>query len=453
MVPAAVAVPAIPGGVAARRLARRPCLSAPVVAVIGATGAVGVEMVKCLEKRRFPARVAALVRLGALRRADACPIAGQPDGRRGAARGGARRHRHRAVLRGQRHLEALRTAARRARHDRRRQLLGVSHGPGRAAGRSRNQSGCARRPSQHHRQSELRGDPRHHAAVADPPRQSDPAPDPLDVSGGLGRRRRGDGGAARGDARASRRPRVPATRCCRIRTRSTCSATTRASIRRPATTKKRPRSCRRRARSSASRICASPPPACACRCCARTASPSISSASGRSRAAEVREIVSRAPGVKLVDDPERNYFPMPKDASGADELLVGRIRQDLSDPAGRSVSLFVAGDQLLKGAALNAVQIAEQLLVQRLERANFPVPARCARRGASRLRAAGGAPRRQRVFTAGPCPLVDGTCAGEQRAFARHLLCPGAARWTGRRAAPPRSARHPASRPARRARG
>ena len=80
-------------------------------------------------------------------------------------------------------------------------------------------------------------------------------------------------------------------------------------------------------------------------------------------AAEVREIVSRAPGVKLVDDPERNYFPMPKDASGADELLVGRIRQDLSDPSGRSVALFVAGDQLLKGAALNAVQIAEQLLV------------------------------------------------------------------------------------------
>ncbi len=54
MVPAAVAVPAVPGGVAARRPARRPCLSAPAVAVIGATGAVGVEMVKCLEKRRFP---------------------------------------------------------------------------------------------------------------------------------------------------------------------------------------------------------------------------------------------------------------------------------------------------------------------------------------------------------------------------------------------------------------
>jgi aspartate-semialdehyde dehydrogenase len=77
---------------------------------------------------------------------------------------------------------------------------------------------------------------------------------------------------------------------------------------------------------------------------------------------QVRDIIGGAPGVKLVDDPERNYFPMPKDASGRDELLVGRIRQDVSDPSNRSISLFVAGDQLLKGAALNAVQIAEHLL-------------------------------------------------------------------------------------------
>lgn len=77
--------------------------------------------------------------------------------------------------------------------------------------------------------------------------------------------------------------------------------------------------------------------------------------------ARVRELLHDAPGVKLVDDPERNYFPMPKDASGQDAILVGRIRQDLSDPEGRSIALFVAGDQLLKGAALNAVQIAEVL--------------------------------------------------------------------------------------------
>jgi aspartate-semialdehyde dehydrogenase len=77
--------------------------------------------------------------------------------------------------------------------------------------------------------------------------------------------------------------------------------------------------------------------------------------------AEVRTLIDGAPGVKLVDDAERNYFPMPQDATGQDPILVGRIRQDLSDPSGRSIALFVAGDQLLKGAALNAVQIAEAL--------------------------------------------------------------------------------------------
>ncbi|HYL03029.1 MAG TPA: aspartate-semialdehyde dehydrogenase [Steroidobacteraceae bacterium] len=76
---------------------------------------------------------------------------------------------------------------------------------------------------------------------------------------------------------------------------------------------------------------------------------------------EVRALLAAAPGVRLVDDAERNYFPMPHDASGQDAILVGRIRQDLSDSAGRSIALFVAGDQLLKGAALNAVQIAEAL--------------------------------------------------------------------------------------------
>jgi aspartate-semialdehyde dehydrogenase len=76
---------------------------------------------------------------------------------------------------------------------------------------------------------------------------------------------------------------------------------------------------------------------------------------------EVRTLLTDAPGVKLVDDPQRNYFPMPRDASGQDAILVGRIRQDSSDPTGRSIALFVSGDQLLKGAALNAVQIAEAL--------------------------------------------------------------------------------------------
>ncbi|MEJ5170881.1 MAG: aspartate-semialdehyde dehydrogenase [Fimbriimonadales bacterium] len=74
----------------------------------------------------------------------------------------------------------------------------------------------------------------------------------------------------------------------------------------------------------------------------------------------VREAVRTAPGVRLVDDREHNLFPMPLAASGIAEVLVGRIRRDISHPS--AVSLFVAGDQLLKGAALNAVQIAERLL-------------------------------------------------------------------------------------------
>lgn len=77
---------------------------------------------------------------------------------------------------------------------------------------------------------------------------------------------------------------------------------------------------------------------------------------------EVRSLLHNAPGIRIVDRTEENYFPMPLDASGQDEILVGRIRQDLSDPSGRSIAMFVCGDQLLKGAALNAIQIAEYLI-------------------------------------------------------------------------------------------
>ena len=77
---------------------------------------------------------------------------------------------------------------------------------------------------------------------------------------------------------------------------------------------------------------------------------------------EVRALLADAPGVRLVDDAASNHFPMPLEASGQDEILVGRIRNDLSDEEGCSLALFAVGDQLLKGAALNAVQIAERLL-------------------------------------------------------------------------------------------
>lgn len=77
---------------------------------------------------------------------------------------------------------------------------------------------------------------------------------------------------------------------------------------------------------------------------------------------EVRKILAAAPGVRVVDDWENNVFPTPQQASEKDDILVGRIRKDVSDPSGRSLCLFSAGDQLLKGAALNAVQIAELLI-------------------------------------------------------------------------------------------
>src|SRR3989440_1992554 len=77
---------------------------------------------------------------------------------------------------------------------------------------------------------------------------------------------------------------------------------------------------------------------------------------------QVREILSKAPGVTIVDDPERNHFPMPLEASGQDNVLVGRIRQDISREDGRGIEMFVSGDQIRKGAATNAVQIAERLI-------------------------------------------------------------------------------------------
>jgi aspartate-semialdehyde dehydrogenase len=77
---------------------------------------------------------------------------------------------------------------------------------------------------------------------------------------------------------------------------------------------------------------------------------------------KVRELLANAPGVTVMDDREHNRFPMPIDASGNDDVYVGRIRQDESLPDGRGINLWVVGDQLRKGAALNAVQIAEKLL-------------------------------------------------------------------------------------------
>jgi len=79
---------------------------------------------------------------------------------------------------------------------------------------------------------------------------------------------------------------------------------------------------------------------------------------------DARAILSKSPGVKLVEDWKTNYFPMPIEASGKDEVLVGRIRQDISHPCG--LELWLCGDQIRKGAALNAIQIAELLVEKNL---------------------------------------------------------------------------------------
>ncbi len=80
---------------------------------------------------------------------------------------------------------------------------------------------------------------------------------------------------------------------------------------------------------------------------------------------EARGILRAAPGVEVLDDRAGNRFPEPLLASGRDPVLVGRLRADRSQAPGLGLDLFVAGDQLRKGAALNAVQIAERVLPAR----------------------------------------------------------------------------------------
>ena len=75
---------------------------------------------------------------------------------------------------------------------------------------------------------------------------------------------------------------------------------------------------------------------------------------------EARQLLAAAPGVELIEDQAVNRFPMPTDVTGRDTVAIGRIRQDISDP--NALELWLCGDQIRKGAALNAVQIAELLI-------------------------------------------------------------------------------------------
>lgn len=77
---------------------------------------------------------------------------------------------------------------------------------------------------------------------------------------------------------------------------------------------------------------------------------------------DAKELLSKAAGLKIIDDRASNRFPTPLEASDKDDVFVGRIRQDISQPGKLGLEIFVCGDQIKKGAALNAVQIAELLL-------------------------------------------------------------------------------------------
>ena len=74
---------------------------------------------------------------------------------------------------------------------------------------------------------------------------------------------------------------------------------------------------------------------------------------------EIRTVLSNFPGVVVEDDPSNNIYPMPINSRGKDEVFVGRIRRDLSNPKG--LHLWVVSDNLRKGAATNTIQIAEYL--------------------------------------------------------------------------------------------
>ncbi len=75
---------------------------------------------------------------------------------------------------------------------------------------------------------------------------------------------------------------------------------------------------------------------------------------------EIRRALEQAPGITLVDDPQNYVYPMPLESAGKDDVYVGRVRKDLADD--NSCTLWLTGDQIRKGAALNAVQIAEYLV-------------------------------------------------------------------------------------------
>ena len=85
---------------------------------------------------------------------------------------------------------------------------------------------------------------------------------------------------------------------------------------------------------------------------------------------EIRKLLADSPGIKVIDEPEKSKYPLPFEASGRDEVFVGRIRRDPSMP--NTVDMWVVSDNIRKGAALNAVQIAELLIRKGLKISKNP---------------------------------------------------------------------------------
>ena len=309
----------------------------PVIAIVGATGAVGVEILSCIENASFPTRRSARSRRLVPR--EAAAVCRQVRDGDGAHREVVRRRASRAVLGRQRDVEEIRAD----RGSKGAVVVDNSSAfrmdDGDAARRAGDQSGAmANHPG-------IIANPNCAAIISITPlwpiHKVNPhqAPDHLDVPGGLGRGRGRDGRAARIHARLSRRPRVPAEGAAA----SVCVQSLQPQHEDGSGDRlqrgrdegdRRSAQDLRRAGPRVSATCVRVPVLRA-HCvsltfeCERPITPD-----------EVRKILATAPGVKIVDDVARNYFPMPKDATGQDDVLVGRIRKDLSDPQ-RQVDLAV----------------------------------------------------------------------------------------------------------------
>ena len=183
----------------------------PTVAIVGATGAVGAELLACLESRDFPVEAAASVRLRPLGRPQAAVPRRRHPGR-GTQRRQLPRCRYRPVLRRRRGVAAVRADRGAAGRGGGRQLLGVSDGAGRAPGGAGGEPGRHSAPYRHRRQPQLRGHRRGGAALAAAPAQPHPSSDRRHVSGRVRRGCGGDGGTARLHRRLPARVGIPAPR-------------------------------------------------------------------------------------------------------------------------------------------------------------------------------------------------------------------------------------------------